>query len=260
MARAYRDLLGDATLQDLPDEAAAPRFLLYATSLQTGVSVRMCRAFLRDYTVGKWPHPAIPLAVAVAASSAFPPFLSPVNLDGRAGGWLRERGNHHAGDPRYTGRLRLTDGGVYDNMGLEAVWNRYQTVLVSDAGARFDADPSPWTDWFSTSRRAFAVAVEQARSLRRRWLVREYRSGRLAGAYWSIGTRIGDFGLDDPLLRDGEATAALARVRTRLNAFDEAEQGRLIAWGYALCDAAVRRRLPEVVAAPGRLPVRPPGG
>ena len=30
--------------------------------------------------------------------------------------------------------LFLTDGGVYDNLGLEAIWDRYQTVLVSDAG------------------------------------------------------------------------------------------------------------------------------
>ena len=259
MARAYRALYGDATLQDLPDEAGAPRFLIYATSLQTGVSVRMCRAFLRDYTVGKWPRPVVPLAVAVAASSAFPPFLSPVTVDARGAPWVRERGNLHAGDPRYGRRLRLTDGGVYDNMGLEAVWNRFETVLVSDAGAPFAAAPSPWSDWFSTTRRAFNVAVEQARSLRRRWLVREYRAGRLRGAYWSIGTRIDAYGLDDPLLRDGEGTAALARLRTRLDAFSAQEQHDLVDWGYALCDAALRRRMPELAASPGRLPSAPAG-
>jgi len=253
MARSYRALYGDATLQDLPDEAAAPRFLIYATSLQTGVSVRMCRAFLRDHTVGKWPRPAVPLSVAVAASSAFPPFLAPVAVDARGAPWVRERGNLHGGDPRFSGRLLLTDGGVYDNMGLEAVWNRWETVLVSDAGAPFDAAPTPWTDWFSSTRRALAVAVEQARSLRRRWLVREYRAGRLQGAYWSIGTRIHEYGLDDPLLEDGAATAALARLRTRLDAFTAEEQASLVAWGYALSDAALRRRLPEVVTSPGRL-------
>ena len=33
----------------------------------------------RDYRVGEVPNPAVPLAAAVAASSAFPPFLSPAS-------------------------------------------------------------------------------------------------------------------------------------------------------------------------------------
>lgn len=33
------------------------------------------------------------------------------------------------------GEIGLTDGGVYDNLGLEPVWERAQTVLVSDGGA-----------------------------------------------------------------------------------------------------------------------------
>ena len=37
--------------------------------------------------------------------------------------------------------IHLTDGGVYDNMGLETVWNRYDTVLVSDAGTPAISDP-----------------------------------------------------------------------------------------------------------------------
>jgi NTE family protein len=55
------------------------------------------------------------------------------------------------------------------------------------------------------------------------------------------------------------ATAALARLRTRLDAFSAGEQHDLIDWGYALCDAALRRRMPELVASPGRLPSAPPG-
>src|SRR4051812_38262681 len=42
VAAKYRDeLFGNATLQDLPDPATNPRFVIYATSLQSGVSVRM---------------------------------------------------------------------------------------------------------------------------------------------------------------------------------------------------------------------------
>jgi NTE family protein len=254
LARGLARLFGEATLQALPDEARAPRFLIYATSLQTGVSVRLCRAFLRDYTVGKVAHPTVRLAKAVAASCAFPPFLSPVTLDARGASWKRERGNAHASDPRFTDRLVLTDGGVYDNMGLEAIWNRYETVLVSDAGAPFDAVPAPWSNWLATTWRSFNIAVEQGRSLRRRWLVRELRSGRLAGAHWSIGTHIAAYGLADPLLRDDDRTRSLARLRTRLDAFSDEEQRGLINWGYALADAALRRQLPSPAYPAGRLP------
>ncbi|MBL0121650.1 MAG: patatin-like phospholipase family protein [Betaproteobacteria bacterium] len=72
MSEAYESLYGKATLQDLPD-GQAPQFVLYATSLQTGRSVRMGRSYLADYLVGKLPHPNLSLARAVAASSAFPP-------------------------------------------------------------------------------------------------------------------------------------------------------------------------------------------
>ena len=36
--------------------------------------------------------------------------------------------------PPYTTDVVLTDGGVYDNLGLETAWKRYRTILVSDGG------------------------------------------------------------------------------------------------------------------------------
>ena len=61
VAAKYRDeLFGDATLQDLPDPSTAPRFVFYATSLQSGASVRMSRKYLADYRVGRIPNPTLP--------------------------------------------------------------------------------------------------------------------------------------------------------------------------------------------------------
>ena len=79
--RRYRKhLFGDATLQDLPDR---PRFVFNATNLQSGVLWRFSKPYMADYRVGTIESPTVKLAVAVAASSAFPPFLSPVTLDAR---------------------------------------------------------------------------------------------------------------------------------------------------------------------------------
>src|SRR5919198_890036 len=79
VASAYgRRLFDVRTLQDLPDR---PRFVFCATSLQTGSLWRFSKPYMADYRVGVIPRPQVPLAIAVAASSAFPPFLSPVWLD-----------------------------------------------------------------------------------------------------------------------------------------------------------------------------------
>lgn len=78
VVKAYRKhLFGKATLQDLPDR---PRFIINATNLESGVLMRFGKPYLADYRVGQVLNPDLPLAVAVAASSAFPPVLSPCTI------------------------------------------------------------------------------------------------------------------------------------------------------------------------------------
>ena len=87
-----------------------------------------------DYRVGLIMAPTLDLATAIAASSAFPPVLSPVTIDFAADQKWDGTGADIA-DPAFRAQAVLADGGVYDNVGLETVWKRYRTVLVSDAGA-----------------------------------------------------------------------------------------------------------------------------
>jgi NTE family protein len=75
VARAYAGhLFGSKTLQDLPD---VPRFVINATNVQSGVLWRFMKPAMRDYLVGEVKDPTVTVATAVAASSAFPPVLSP---------------------------------------------------------------------------------------------------------------------------------------------------------------------------------------
>lgn len=246
VARKYAaKLFHDATLQDLPDETLpkddpnhGPRFNFYATSLQTGSSVRMCRKRLADYKLGEIPNPRVPLAKVVAASSAFPPALSPVVLKLRADDWKKLDGAYCYGIQALREKLYLTDGGVYDNMGLETIWDRCKTVLVSDAGAPFTVKASPPTGWLKQTLRVLGIITEQTRALRRRRLVDDF--AHRAGAYWGIQTRIAGYAASPVLAKDNSLTAGLAKIRTRLNPFSDEEQGRLINWGYALADAAIR--------------------
>src|SRR5215813_10852513 len=85
------------------------------------------------------------------------------------------------------------------------------------------------------------VLSHQAWSLRTSLLVRIYQGNEREGAYWGIGTPISRYDLPDQLAVPDEVTERLAKIRTRLNAFSEEEQCTLINWGYAVCDAAVRK-------------------
>jgi len=242
LEREYRrHLLGTATLQDLPGR---PRFVINATNLATGVSFRFSKPYAGDYRIGLLRDPAFPLALAVTASSAFPPFLSPVVIKADPATFQRVEGADLYDEEAYRRRLLLTDGGAYDNLGLETVWNRYDTVLASDAGAPFSLDVDPESAWHNQVLRALDVATNQSRGLRKRALVADYRAGARKGAYWGIATDIREYGVADTLTVLPPHIAALAAVRTRLNAFSDQEQGQLINWGYAVSDAALRRTEP----------------
>ena len=124
VVKAYRkNLFGKATLQDLPDQ---PRFVFNATNLESGVLMRFGKAYLGDYRVGRVFNPDLPLAVAVAASSAFPPFLSPCTVDLEHEDWVTDPGNDLT-DKDFREQISLSDGGVYDNLGLQSTWNACRT-------------------------------------------------------------------------------------------------------------------------------------
>jgi NTE family protein len=242
-----RLLFGDATLQDLPSDADGPRFIFNATSVQTGALVRMSRPYLADYRVGLIRHPTVLLAEAVAASSGFPPFLSPAEIDVDPSDFDADEKCDLQHEP-FTDTLVLTDGGVYDNLGLEAAWKRYKTILVSDGGGKMQPEGEPAGDWAQHSRRILDIIDNQVRSLRRRHLIDSFLKKERAGAYWGIRTDIRHYELTDTLPAPIKQTTRLADTPTRLKRLPEARQEQLINWGYAVADAAIRRHAAELMA------------
>ena len=99
-----------------------------------------------DYRVGKVENPEVLLALAVAASTAFPPFLSPLKLELDEADFIPASGKDLQYAP-FTTDIFLSDGGVYDNLGLETVWKKYDTVLVSDGGGKMQPEAEPKLDW-----------------------------------------------------------------------------------------------------------------
>jgi len=240
ISAAYDEhLFKGKTLQDMPDE---PRFVINATNVQSAALWRFMKPYMRDYRVGKVAKPKIPLAQAVAASSAFPPVLSPFELRLEDHQYEPNTGMDLQRPP-FTTRVVLSDGGVYDNLGLETAWKRHQTVLVSDAGGKIQPEEEPETDWPRHSYRVLNLIDNQVRSLRQRQVIDSFTSGAREGAYWGIRTDVADYQLLDALDCPVARTKQLAELPTRLKRLDDLTQERLINWGYAVCDAALRKHL-----------------
>lgn len=254
--RAYRKhLFGNATLQDLPDDGAgAPRFVINATNVQSGAIWRFSRPYMADWRVGRADRPTVPLARAVAASSAFPPVLSPARLE-LAPGIVKDAQGTDLHRPPFTTRVVLTDGGVYDNLGLETVWKRYRTVIVSDGGGQMAPEASPAGDWVRHALRVNALIDNQVRSLRKRMVVGALESGERKGVFWRMRGKFHKYPGRSPKLDcPYERTLPLAETPTRLAAMPRELRERIVNWGYALCDAGMRSFMDPGLTEPAGFP------
>lgn len=239
VAASYdRHLFHGATLQDLPAPGHGPDFVILATNQSNARLFRFSRDSMRDWSIPDTRNPTLPLAQAVAASSAFPPFLSPLAV------------------PLSKGRRAyLTDGGVYDNMGIEPVLKSCATLYVSDGGGPFAEQERPPTDWLFGTLRTLTLIHTQVGRLRRRQVMAALASGQRTGAFWAIDTVPTQFPRPAGTLpTTPERTRALAILPTRLAPPSAAERHQLVNWGYAAADAALRSyaepHLPEPAGFP----------
>jgi NTE family protein len=187
------------------------------------------------------------LARAVAASSCVPGAFSVVRAkqapSALAGGSYAEPDRD-----RLVAEIDLSDGGMFDNLGLEPVWRDHETVLVSDAAPSFKPDPD--VGWLWGALRQGVILLEQATEVRKRWLVSGFIAGELTGAYWGIASRPASYELEPepdaysyPLIRD-----FIAPVRIDLDVFSPGEMGVLENHGYLMADIALRKHGRGVLA------------
>ena len=256
LAIEYRRLLGSVRLSALPD---SPRFVFCAANLQTGVSFELSARSIGDYVLGYAEPGPLTLAEAVAASSsfpfAFPPLVRTMDVDAFSGGDPKAVAAGFRPGPR----VALTDGGVYDNMGLEPAWKTHATVLVSDGGTPFEIQARTRTWLVPRLQRSFQVVANQALAVRKRWLISAYLRGVYGGAYWGLGTDPDEYrppGGARPAGYSGRVIDRLRVVRTDLDRFSAAEQSVLMNQGWALAGAALGRWGPDLAIHPS--PAVPP--
>jgi predicted acylesterase/phospholipase RssA len=206
------------------------------------------------------------VGLAVGASACFPPVFSPITQFGLY-------------DDAHVARLGLTDGGVFDNMGIIALVDEgCDYIITSDTGGVFEQQQSATATRLGLAARLASILMkdlgsEQRTMLRERSRVSD-QADVISAAHDRLRDRLraADFAVADldALRRSCEEfdstrklrglacfeiasrrtgiglemdRAALAEMRTDLDGFGEAEIAALVLAGYDTADLYVRRYL-----------------
>jgi NTE family protein len=187
------------SLAELPE---VPEWSINGTTAENGRRFRFKRGSIGDWQLGYARPERFPLAKAMAVSAAFPGGIGPLSINAGDFSWKKrskwDRNSPEADISLPFKRLRLYDGGVYDNLGLEPYFDTGErqskvediAIYVSDAGAPLAQGPSagPLSPW--RVKRLADIMSEQSRTLRVRAFLRYLDSSKdPLGAYVYIASQ-----------------------------------------------------------------------
>ena len=231
----YSQLYDGETLEHL-DGDERPQLYLLTTNQTDGTLCSFCRHGFRDeQRKREFEAEAISLARAVAASSAFPGLFPPVALTPRNSG-IPQRDLGHP-------EVLLTDGGVYDNLGLRKFHFLLEDksidldyVVVSDASAEFKVGHRGGVlEPLRTSLRAADILTKRINELERRFVSDD--KFKLVYIGKIIKKSIDPTAMAPVLQRE------LVSIRTDLDKFSQLEIAALVRHGYCVA----RERLEDGV-------------
>lgn len=242
LAETYdRDLFGGRTLSALRD---GPRIYFNSTNLATGnmffflagrslANGQNADELMGEHESGTVSASDYPISRAVAASSAFPPVFPPLRL------------NADLYPNALTEYVTLTDGGVYDNLGVNPLLrtkrNPLDYCIVSDGGKPFAISPEPTEAGTIVLRQSIDILMEQVRGLQFERLQLAYEAKKGPKPLWfSIDSVEGE-------ARAGDATFA-SLIDTNLKALRKDEMSVLLRHGRALVSARLAEYAPELTA------------
>ena len=232
-------LFGDLTLAHLP---ASPQFIFNAVNYQTAEAWTFTKERMGDATVGYVKNPKVSLARVVAASSAYPPWLSPLQLDLTDETWDDSPFSGNGVSAETLDKLRrsvlLADGGIVDNLGLDAIATHKGSIFVSDGGGGVDPVPEPSTNIVSQSLRIINIMHGQPTKVRINNLIDQFSKKKMDGVYWTIRKIYTHRDVPDTKI-DPALVFELARTPTRLKGMGDAKIRQIINLGYAAVDNAL---------------------
>ena len=172
------ELFNRARMNDL--SSAKPMLVINAAELRTGSAFYLTANESGSWRLGSLQNNDIALAHAVAASAAYPLLLP--SLDERLP-FVRRDGSAHIE------RIALSDGGVYDNLGLAPLWpdrdpsvslnvTRVDTIICCRAGDGLRRDP-PSQFLIARLKSAFTCIHARAQNASMKRLFELSESGKL---------------------------------------------------------------------------------
>lgn len=185
--------------------SSTPVWSINCTTGETGRRYRFKNGTMGDYELGYADVADFGLARAMAISAAFPGGIGPLTLKVKNLQWTKrkhwdaEKPEPH--QPPFSD-LHLYDGGVYDNLGIEPMFDvgkqslkndetlqsQISYLLVSDGGAPLAREGIPHPLNPFRFKRIADIAFDQCRALRIRAFMSFLNKTPTAGAYVGIGT------------------------------------------------------------------------
>jgi NTE family protein len=215
-----------------------------------------------DYVFGYSEKPDLNLTDALAASAAFPGLIGPLVLGTRAHSWVGYKaGSTNEVEPIEPAfkKVHLWDGGVYDNLGVEALYDQgggyregVDFLIVSDASGK--PKLQKYKPIFQPAHRLVSIAMDQVRSLRARSVVGHLREDISSGRYLQIDNScsyiLGQAGLDTEIdrhckdyLSEDEVKLA-AGMDTTIRRLTGTEFERLFRHGFEVTDLTLHAYAP----------------
>jgi NTE family protein len=221
-------------LADLP---AQPEWSINGTTAESGKRFRFKSADIGDYSLGYASSEGFLLADALAVSAAFPGGFGPLTLKTSKYIWRKRAWGEPAGAEKQVEigfkRLRLYDGGVYDNLGLEPFFDAGrgiskhpdQFIIVSDAGAPLQSGLKlgPLNPFRLI--RVADIMSDQAHALRVRTFANYLQTGLNRGAFIHIAS-------PESMQKHSEMSAFCTDFPTTLRRLNTDEFDCLAAYGY----------------------------
>jgi predicted acylesterase/phospholipase RssA len=231
LQKQYSGLYKEKALKDLraPDR---PQVYFYSTSLTTGVVCSFSRSGFRWHDRYDDPSelsiraPNTPIAFAVAASSAFPPLFPPIEISNET---------LFCDKKSFPYSHYLTDGGVYDNLGIDKLSWFQKTVqeldlfISSDAQGNFDSVlDTRFTFIVGRNVRASDLLMRRVSSMQ----IQRLTAPSQSPPFVRVGIKMEIDNPGDPTLLPPESQRSLPNTRTDLDKFTTTEITALISHGY----------------------------
>jgi len=242
-------------LSQLP---SSPRWHICSTCYESGKNWRFSKKRMGDYVSNYVESPKFPISSAVASSAAVPGLIGPLKVDTSKFAWKQFSGKHLVETMPIGKTLTLWDGGVYDNLGIEALYKigsgpreGIDFLLISDASAPISIKKRAWVEKIplpGSPTRLVDIPTDQVRSVRSREIYHLFKQ-RQNGGYIRIGETIGDIArnLASNAIGDGHIESALdssevefvANFKTTLRRVTPHEFELLFRHGYEACSAVL---------------------